>query len=112
MRTQRFEKNPISENLCRKCALLQVDELFAMLRESESLDEQGDILQFLVASKGLDYNTDMLENGRVVTVRDLLKGELSLFVDLYFRLFCFLYCLLHYLYSSDILISRSIINIF
>ncbi|XP_048519776.1 probable phosphorylase b kinase regulatory subunit alpha isoform X1 [Dendroctonus ponderosae] len=52
----------------------EVDELFAMLRESESLDEQGDILQFLVASKGLDYNTDMLENGRVVTVRDLLKG--------------------------------------
>lgn len=45
-----------------------------MLRESESLDEQGDILQFLVASKGLDSNTDMLENGKVVTVRDLLKG--------------------------------------
>ncbi|XP_066250095.1 probable phosphorylase b kinase regulatory subunit alpha isoform X2 [Euwallacea similis] len=52
----------------------EVDELFAMLRESDSLDEQGDILQFLVASKGLDSNTDMLENGRVVTVRDLLKG--------------------------------------
>ncbi|CAG9764176.1 unnamed protein product [Ceutorhynchus assimilis] len=52
----------------------EIEELFAMLRESESLDEQGDILQFLVASKGLDSNTDMLENGRVVTVRDLLKG--------------------------------------
>lgn len=35
----------------------EVEELFAMLRESESLDEQGDILQYLVDSKGLDYNT-------------------------------------------------------
>ncbi|XP_030754514.1 probable phosphorylase b kinase regulatory subunit alpha [Sitophilus oryzae] len=52
----------------------EIEELFAMLRESESLDEQGDILQYLVASKGLDSNTDMLENGKVVTVRDLLKG--------------------------------------
>ncbi|CAH1160226.1 unnamed protein product [Phaedon cochleariae] len=52
----------------------EVDELFAMLRESESLDEQGDILQYLVDSKGLDYNTGMLENGKVVTVKDLLKG--------------------------------------
>ncbi|KAL1509747.1 hypothetical protein ABEB36_004437 [Hypothenemus hampei] len=52
----------------------EIEELFAMLRESDSLDEQGDILQYLVASKGLDSNTDMLENGRVVTVRDLLKG--------------------------------------
>lgn len=45
-----------------------------MLRESESLDEQGDILQYLVDSKGLDFNTGMLEYGKVVTVRDLLKG--------------------------------------
>ncbi|KAG5886712.1 hypothetical protein JTB14_015776 [Gonioctena quinquepunctata] len=52
----------------------EVDELFAMLRESESLDEQGDILQYLVDSKGLDFNTGMLENGKVVAVKDLLKG--------------------------------------
>ncbi|KAJ8984957.1 hypothetical protein NQ317_007827 [Molorchus minor] len=52
----------------------EVDELFAMLRESESLDEQGDILQYLVDTKGLDYNTGMLEYGKVVTVKDLLKG--------------------------------------
>lgn len=52
----------------------EVEELFAMLRESESLDEQGDILQYLVDSKGLDYNTGMLEFGKVVCVRDLLKG--------------------------------------
>ncbi|CAH0561386.1 unnamed protein product [Brassicogethes aeneus] len=52
----------------------EVEELFAMLRETESLDEQGDILQYLVDSKGLEYNTGMLEYGKVVTVRDLLKG--------------------------------------
>ncbi|KAK4887210.1 hypothetical protein RN001_003481 [Aquatica leii] len=52
----------------------EVDELFAMLRESEILDEQGDILQYLVDSKGLDFHTGMLDNGRPVTVRDLLKG--------------------------------------
>ncbi|XP_031338825.1 probable phosphorylase b kinase regulatory subunit alpha isoform X4 [Photinus pyralis] len=52
----------------------EVDELFAMLRESEVLDEQGDILQYLVDTKGLDFQTDMIDNGRKVTVRDLLKG--------------------------------------
>lgn len=52
----------------------EVEELFAMLRESESLEEQGDILQYLVDTKGLDFNTGMLEYGQVVTVRDLLKG--------------------------------------
>ncbi|KAG4068027.1 hypothetical protein HA402_010713 [Bradysia odoriphaga] len=71
-----------------------VDELVAMLRETESLEEQGDILQYLVDTQGLDYNTEltgesepstsdknesshsegMLEEGRVVTVRMLLKG--------------------------------------
>lgn len=45
-----------------------------MLRESEVLEEQGDILQYLVDTKGLDFNTGMLDSGRVVTVRDLLKG--------------------------------------
>lgn len=45
-----------------------------MLRESDVLEEQGDILQYLVDSKGLDFHTGMLEKGRVVTVRDLLKG--------------------------------------
>lgn len=28
-----------------------------MLRESESLEEQGDILQYLVDTQGLDFNT-------------------------------------------------------
>ncbi|KAM3967947.1 putative phosphorylase b kinase regulatory subunit alpha [Aphomia sociella] len=51
----------------------ETDELMAMLRETESLDEQGDILQYLVDTHGLDFSTDMLENGKVVTVKDLLK---------------------------------------
>lgn len=52
----------------------EVEELFAMLRDSESLEEQGDILQYLVDAKGPDFNTGMIENGKVVTVKDLLKG--------------------------------------
>uniref|UniRef100_A0A1A9UEF0 Phosphorylase b kinase regulatory subunit n=1 Tax=Glossina austeni TaxID=7395 RepID=A0A1A9UEF0_GLOAU len=52
----------------------EVEELVAMLREAESLEEQGDILQYLVDTQGLDFNTGMQEEGRAVTVRDLLKG--------------------------------------
>ncbi|KAL9883550.1 putative phosphorylase b kinase regulatory subunit alpha isoform 1-T1 [Glossina fuscipes fuscipes] len=64
----------------------EVEELVAMLREAESLEEQGDILQYLVDTQGLDFNTaglgmklktstsGMVEEGRAVTVRDLLKG--------------------------------------
>ncbi|CAH0759086.1 unnamed protein product [Diatraea saccharalis] len=51
----------------------ETDELIAMLRETESLDEQGDILQYLVDTHGLDFNTGMLESGKNVTVKDLLK---------------------------------------
>lgn len=35
----------------------ETDELLAVLRETESLDEQGDILQYLVDTHGLDFNT-------------------------------------------------------
>ncbi|XP_026313777.1 probable phosphorylase b kinase regulatory subunit alpha isoform X5 [Hyposmocoma kahamanoa] len=52
----------------------ETDELLAALRETESLDEQGDILQYLVDAHGLDFNTGMLDNGRAVTVRELLKA--------------------------------------
>lgn len=38
-------------------AATEVDELIGMLRESVSLEEQGDILQYLVDTKGLEYNT-------------------------------------------------------
>ncbi|XP_008550075.1 probable phosphorylase b kinase regulatory subunit alpha isoform X2 [Microplitis demolitor] len=52
----------------------EVEELMAMLRETESLEEQGDILQYLVDSQGLQFNTGMIENGQPVLVKDLLKG--------------------------------------
>lgn len=39
----------------------EVEELLAMLRETESLEEQGDILQYLVDTQGLDFNTGSLE---------------------------------------------------
>lgn len=35
----------------------EVAELIAMLRETENLEEQGDILQYLVDTQGLDFNT-------------------------------------------------------
>ncbi|KAM7350190.1 putative phosphorylase b kinase regulatory subunit alpha isoform 4-T4 [Cochliomyia hominivorax] len=35
----------------------KVEELIAMLRETENLEEQGDILQYLVDTQGLDFNT-------------------------------------------------------
>lgn len=38
----------------------EVEELIAMLRETENLEEQGDILQYLVDNQGLDYNTGKL----------------------------------------------------
>lgn len=63
----------VSESQSVVYAEQETDELLAMLRETESLDEQGDILQYLVDTHGLDFNTDMLENGKVVTVKDLLK---------------------------------------
>lgn len=34
-----------------------MEELIATLRETENLEEQGDILQYLVDTQGLDFNT-------------------------------------------------------
>lgn len=51
----------------------EVEELLSMLRETESLEEQGDILQYLVDSQGLHFNTGMLEDGHPVLIKDLLK---------------------------------------
>ena len=44
-----------------------------MLRDSDSLEEQGDILHFLVVEKGLEYLTGQLEDGKPIRVKDLLK---------------------------------------
>ncbi|XP_026671676.1 probable phosphorylase b kinase regulatory subunit alpha [Ceratina calcarata] len=51
----------------------EVEELLSMLRETESLEEQGDILQYLVDSQGLYFNTDMVEDGHPILIKDLLK---------------------------------------
>lgn len=40
----------------------EVEELIAMLRETENLEDQGDILQYLVDTQGLDFNTGKYNN--------------------------------------------------
>lgn len=45
-----------------------------MLRDSDSLEEQGDILHFLMVEKGLEYLTGGMEDGKRIRVKDLLKG--------------------------------------
>lgn len=37
----------------------EVEELLTMLRETENLEEQGDILQYLVDTQGLNFSTGM-----------------------------------------------------
>lgn len=39
----------------------EVEELIAILRETDNLEEQGDILQYLVDTQGLEYNTGMIK---------------------------------------------------
>lgn len=43
-----------------------------MLRETESLDEQGDILQYLVDTHGLDFNTGNIQYKKLI-MSDCLK---------------------------------------
>ncbi|KAG8238505.1 hypothetical protein J437_LFUL017804, partial [Ladona fulva] len=51
----------------------EVEELLIMLRETENLEEQGDILQYLVDTQGLAYETGIVDEGKAVTIKDLLK---------------------------------------
>lgn len=44
-----------------------------MLRDTENLEEEGDILQYLMDTQGLQFHTGVVEDGKPVTVRDLLK---------------------------------------
>lgn len=49
----------------------EMDELLNMLRETENLDEQGDILQYLVDAHGLDFHTGkrpIVSRGTIITV--------------------------------------------
>lgn len=52
-RLQLATRHPKAENFENT----EVEELIAMLRETENLEEQGDILQYLVDTEGLDFNT-------------------------------------------------------
>nr|CAD7453579.1 unnamed protein product [Timema tahoe] len=54
-------------------ATTEVEELLGMLRETEQLEEQGDILQYLVDTQGLGFITGTTVDGKPVTVKDLLK---------------------------------------
>uniref|UniRef100_A0A2S2PNV0 Phosphorylase b kinase regulatory subunit n=1 Tax=Schizaphis graminum TaxID=13262 RepID=A0A2S2PNV0_SCHGA len=50
----------------------ELDGILSMLSESD-LEEKGDILQYLVDTYGLEYDTGMKEDCKPVLVKDLLK---------------------------------------
>ena len=51
-----------------------VEDLLAMFKETESLEEQGDILHYLSFTKGITFDTKLAPEGHaVITVKDLLK---------------------------------------
>ncbi|XP_076326518.1 putative phosphorylase b kinase regulatory subunit alpha isoform X3 [Tachypleus tridentatus] len=49
------------------------EELLSMLRETDNLEELGDLLHFLVVTKGLNWDTGLGQPGNHITVKDLLK---------------------------------------
>ncbi|XP_025423580.1 probable phosphorylase b kinase regulatory subunit alpha isoform X1 [Sipha flava] len=51
----------------------ELEGILSMLSESDLLEEKGDILQYLVDTYGLEYDTGMKEDGKPVLVKDLLK---------------------------------------
>ncbi len=51
----------------------EVDELVQMLAEAQSLDEQGDILHYLVVCYGLDHAISLAASRETVTIRELLR---------------------------------------
>ncbi|KAK8383657.1 hypothetical protein O3P69_015842 [Scylla paramamosain] len=52
---------------------VDLEELMMQLREAENLEEQGDILHYLVVQFGLNHETGSVIEGQAVTVKDLLK---------------------------------------
>jgi len=44
-----------------------------MLAEAQSLDEQGDILHYLVICYGLEYRINVANSDETVSVKDLLR---------------------------------------
>ncbi|XP_017852503.1 probable phosphorylase b kinase regulatory subunit alpha isoform X5 [Drosophila busckii] len=58
----------------------EVEELIAMLRETENLDDQGDILQYLVDTQGLDFNTELeheYADDAMLELQNIARGGVS-----------------------------------
>ncbi|KAG8199664.1 hypothetical protein JTE90_022117 [Oedothorax gibbosus] len=49
------------------------EDLVVMFKETESLEEQGDILHYLVGNRGVNWDTGLGEDQEVITIKDLLK---------------------------------------
>lgn len=49
------------------------DDLVSMFKETESLEEQGDILHYLVGNRGVHWDTGLGSDQDKVTIKDLLK---------------------------------------
>ncbi|GFT16266.1 probable phosphorylase b kinase regulatory subunit alpha [Nephila pilipes] len=49
------------------------EDLVIMFKETESLEEQGDILHYLVGNRGVNWDTGLGGQHEVVTIKDLLK---------------------------------------
>lgn len=66
VRHSRVASDAVYENV-------EFEELLLQMREAESLEEQGDILHYLVVQFGLNYETGSVIEGQPVIVKDLLK---------------------------------------
>ncbi|KAG0410769.1 hypothetical protein HPB47_012118 [Ixodes persulcatus] len=67
-----------SQSIVRAVSELRLDqaterELLATLRDTDSLEEQGDILHYLASHKGLTWDTGLGQPHAVVTVKDLFQ---------------------------------------
>ncbi|CAL1283132.1 unnamed protein product [Larinioides sclopetarius] len=49
------------------------EDLVVMFKETESLEEQGDILHYLVGNRGVHWDTGLGGQNETVTIKDLLK---------------------------------------
>ncbi|KAK3878050.1 hypothetical protein Pcinc_017263 [Petrolisthes cinctipes] len=74
------EKEDAWENIIRRRVAsdavyenVDLEELMLQMREAENLEEQGDIIHYLVVKFGLNHETGSVIEGQAVTVKDLLK---------------------------------------
>ncbi|XP_040569220.1 probable phosphorylase b kinase regulatory subunit alpha isoform X2 [Lepeophtheirus salmonis] len=51
-----------------------IDSLLSQLAQAENLAEEGDILHYLASTIGLNYETEIFENGKNVKIKDLLNS--------------------------------------